>query len=77
MTSHSSLAGSNSPSNDIGKSADTEGVVQGLLYPDSTGAAVTPPEVDSLVGGKRESGKSRKRKKSKRAKSNNHNVIGG
>ena len=77
MTSHSSLAGSKSPSNDIGKSIDAEGVVQGLLYPDSTGAAVTPPEVDSLVGGKRESGKSRNRKKSKRAKTNNHNVIGG
>jgi hypothetical protein len=68
MTSHSSLAGSNSPSNDIGKSADSEGVVQCLLYPDSTGAAVTPPEVDSLVGGKRESGKSRNRKKSKKVK---------
>ena len=77
MTSHSSLAGYNSPSNDIGKSIDAEGVSQGLSYPDSTGAAVTPPEVDSLVGGKCESGKSRKRKKSKRAKSNNHNVIGG
>ena len=77
MTSHSSLAGYNSPSNDIGKSIDAEGVSQGLSYPDSTGAAVTPPEVDSLVGGKRKSGKSRKRKKSKRAKSNNHNVIGG
>ena len=69
-TSHSSLDGSNSPSDDIGKSVDTEGVVQGLLYPgvDSSGAAVTPPEVDSLVGGKRESGKSRNRKKSKKVK---------
>ena len=77
MTSHSSLAGSNSPSNDIGKSADSEGVVQCLLYPDSTGAAVTPPEVDSLVGGKRKSGKSRNRKKRKKVRSNNHNVKGG
>jgi hypothetical protein len=66
-----------SPSNDIGKSADSEGVVQCLLYPDSTGAAVTPPEVDSLVGGKRKSGKSRNRKKRKKVRSNNHNVKGG
>ena len=76
-SNNDSVSIGDSPSNDIGKSADSEGVSQGLSYPDSTGAAVTPPEVDSLVGGKCESGKSRKRKKSKRAKSNNHNVIGG
>ena len=66
-----------SPSNDIGKSADSEGVGQGLLYPDSTGATVTPPKVDSLVGGKCKGGKSRTRKKSKKVKSNDHNVKGG
>ena len=66
-----------SPSDDIGKSVDTEGVSQGLSYPDSTGAAVTPPEVDSLVCGKRKGEKSRTRKKSKKVKSNNHNVKGG
>ena len=53
-----------SPSNDIGKSADSEGVVQCLLYPgdDSPRATVSPPKVDSLVGGKRKGGKSRTRK---------------
>ena len=66
-----------SPSNDIGKSADSEGVVQCLLYPDSTGATVSPPKVDSLVGGKRTGGKSRTRKKRKKVRSNNHNVKGG
>ena len=79
LQENASPPGSDSPSNDIGKSVDTEGVVQGLLYPgvDSSGATVTPPKVDSLVSGKRKSGKSRNRKKSKKVKSNNHNVKGG
>ena len=54
LQENASPPGSDSPSNDIGKSVDTEGVVQGLLYPgvDSSGATVTPPKVDSLVSGK-------------------------
>ena len=47
-----------SPSNDIGKSADTE-VVEGSLYPDD-GAVVPPTEIEVLVGGKRKGGRTRK-----------------
>ena len=38
------------PSNDTNKSTDTEGV-ESLVYPNSSGALVTPPEEEAVCAG--------------------------
>ena len=40
------------PSNDTGKSVDTEGVERSL-YPDSSGAMVAPPNVETAPTGEK------------------------
>jgi len=55
----------NTLSNDIGKSADTEGV-ELSSYPDSSGSIDSPPEVEALADGKHKCVRRNRKKRVKR-----------